>query len=119
MLLYPVYLRGEAYLAAGSPDKAAAEFQKMIDNPGLIANYPLGGMAHLGLARAYAAEAGIPVVSVVANSGPNSSSSLATSPPDFLAKSRAAYRGSIAIWKDGNPEIPLLMHARLEYSKLH
>jgi hypothetical protein len=62
VLLYPIYLRGEAYLAAGLPDKAQAEFQKILDHPGLVGNYLLGALAHLGIGRAYAMEAGIPVV---------------------------------------------------------
>lgn len=63
-LLYPICLRGEAYLAARLPDKAQAEFQKILDHPGLAGNYLLGSLAHLGIGRAYAMEAGVPLVSV-------------------------------------------------------
>ena len=51
--LYPVYVRGEAYLRAGDGVQAAAEFQKMIDHRGIVANFPLGALAHLQLGRAY------------------------------------------------------------------
>ncbi|PYX09542.1 MAG: hypothetical protein DMG88_06185 [Acidobacteria bacterium] len=52
--LYPVYLRGEAYLAAKQGTAAAVEFQKILDHPGVVANELIGALAHLGLARAYA-----------------------------------------------------------------
>ncbi len=52
--LYPVYLRGEAYLAAHQGAAAAAEFQKILDHPGVVVNEPIGALAHLGLGRAYA-----------------------------------------------------------------
>ena len=52
--LYPVYVRGEAYLAAHRSNEAAAEFQKILDHRGLVLNEPIGALSHLGLARAYA-----------------------------------------------------------------
>ena len=54
---YPIYLRGEAYLAGRRGNEAAAEFQKILDHPGVVLNEPIGALAHLGLARAYALEA--------------------------------------------------------------
>jgi hypothetical protein len=57
--LWPVYIRGEAYQAAGQASAAVGEFQKIIDHPGIVINCPTGALAHLGLARAYALEAGV------------------------------------------------------------
>ena len=117
-LLYPVYLRGEAYLAAGFPDKALAEFQKILDRPGLAGNYLLGSLAHLSLARAYAMEAGISKAPLVAKLNSNESADGINSRADALAKSRAAYQDFFTIWKDADPDIPLLKQAQMEYHKL-
>ncbi|HMK22252.1 MAG TPA: protein kinase [Terriglobales bacterium] len=91
--LYPVYLRGMAQLAAHNGAAAATEFQKFLDHRGIVLNYPLGALAHLGLARAYA-------ISGVS------------------AKSRAAYQDFFTLWKDADPDIPVLKEAKAEYGKL-
>jgi hypothetical protein len=91
--MYPVYVRGEAYLAERNGAGAAAEFQKFIDHPGVSINFPLGALARLGLARAYAL------------SGDS-------------AKSRKAYQDFFNLWKDADPDIPALKEARAEYDKV-
>ena len=91
--LYPVYLRGEAYLAAQQGSAAAAEFQKILDHPGLVVNEPIGALAHLGLARAYAL------------SGDS-------------VKSRTEYQNFLALWKNAEPDIPIMKQAKAEYAKL-
>ena len=91
--LYPAYVRGQAYLAIGDGPKAATEFRKLTDRPGLVLNYPLGALAHLGLARAYK------------SSGD-------------LKESRQAYGDFFALWKDADPDIPILKQAKAEYAKL-
>src|ERR1700728_3420440 len=91
--LYPVYLRGQAYLAAKQGAAAAAEFQKILDYSGVVGNEPIAALAHLGLARAYA-QAG------------------------DSAKSKSAYRDFLALWKDAEPDIPILKEAKAEYAKL-
>ena len=118
VLLYPIYLRGEAYLAAGLPDKAQAEFQKILDHPGLVGNYILGALAHLGIARAYAMDAGIPVIAVSGKSGAERHLSRALEPSDALAKARSAYQDFFFLWKDADPGIPILKQAQREYRKL-
>jgi predicted Zn-dependent protease len=91
--LYPVYVRGEALLASHQGAPAAAEFQKILDWSGVALNQPIGPVAHLGLARAYALAGD-------------------------TAKSRAAYDEFFAIWKDADPNIPTLIQAKSEYAKL-
>jgi tetratricopeptide (TPR) repeat protein/predicted Ser/Thr protein kinase len=91
--MYPVYVRGEAYLAEHNGAGAAAEFQKFIDHPGVSINFPLGGLARLGLARAYALSGD-------------------------TAKSRKAYQDFFNLWKDADPDIPALKEAKAEYEKL-
>ena len=91
--MYPVYVRGEAYLKAGKGQQAAAEFQKLSDHRGIVLNFPLGALAHLGLARAYALQGD-------------------------TAKSRTAYQDFFALWKDADPDIPILKEAKAEYAKL-
>ncbi len=118
VLLYPIYLRGEAYLAAGFPDKALAEFQKILDHPGLTGNYLLGSLAHLGIGRAYAMEAGIRVVSVPGKSGAEWHLSRALEPPDALAKARSAYQDFFSLWRDADAGIPILTRAQQEYRRL-
>jgi tetratricopeptide (TPR) repeat protein len=92
ILLCPVYVRGEAYLMLRDGN-AAAEFQKFIDHRGLVANFPWGALARLGLARAYALQGD-------------------------TAKTRAAYQDFLGIWKDADPDIPILKEAKAEYAKL-
>ena len=92
-LLYPVYIRGEAYLAMGRGSDAAREFQKVVDNRSVVQNCPLGALAHLGLGRAYAVQGD-------------------------SAKPRVAYQDFFALWKDADPDIPILKEAKAEYAKL-
>jgi Flp pilus assembly protein TadD/predicted Ser/Thr protein kinase len=91
--IYPAYVRGEAYHKMGRGLQAATEFQKFIDRRGVIMNFPLGALARLGLARAYA----------LAND---------------KSRSRAAYQDFFGIWKDADPDIPILKQAKGEYAKL-
>ncbi len=91
--LLPVYERGWAYLMLHDGNAAAAEFQKMIDHRGIVEKCPVGALAHLGLARAYALQSD-------------------------TAKSRAAYQDFLALWKDADPDIPILIQAKAEYAKL-
>jgi Flp pilus assembly protein TadD/predicted Ser/Thr protein kinase len=91
--LYPVFVRGEAFLAAHQGSSAAAEFQKIIDHHALVFNEPIGALAHLGLARAYALSGD-------------------------TAKARTSYQDFLALWKDADPDIPILKQAKAEYAKL-
>jgi eukaryotic-like serine/threonine-protein kinase len=91
--LYPVYVRGEAYLAAHKGNEAAAEFQKIHDHRGIVVNAPVGALAHLGLGRAYVLQGDIP-------------------------KAKAAYQDFLTLWKDADPDIPVLQKAKAEYAKL-
>ena len=91
--LYPVYVRGEAYLTAHQGSEAAAEFQKILDHPGVVVNEPIGALAHLGLARAYAMQGD-------------------------TSKAKAAYQDFLTLWKDADPDIPILIAAKAEYAKL-
>ena len=90
---YPVYLRGEAYLAAHQGSAAAAEFQKILDHPGVVQNEPIGALAHLGLARTHALSGD-------------------------TAKAKSAYQDFFALWKDADSDIPILKEAKAEYAKL-
>jgi serine/threonine protein kinase/tetratricopeptide (TPR) repeat protein len=96
--LCPVYVRGEAYLALHDGKSAAAEFQKFIDHYGLVGNFPWGALARLGMARAYALEA--------------------DADPAVRGKARAAYENFLTLWKDADPDIPILKQAKAEYAKL-
>ena len=100
---YPIYLRGEAYLAGRRGNEAAAEFQKILDHPGVVLNEPIGVLAHLGLARAYALGA---------------QSSQGADADGSRAKARAAYHDFLTLWKDADPDIPILKEAKAEYAKL-
>jgi serine/threonine protein kinase len=91
--LYPAYLRGQAQLMAHNGTAAAAEFQKFLDHRGIVVNFPLGALAHLGLARAYALSGD-------------------------LAKAKTAYQDFLLLWKDANPDISILKEAKAEYAKL-
>jgi serine/threonine protein kinase/tetratricopeptide (TPR) repeat protein len=91
--LYPVYVRGQAFLAAHQGTQAAAEFQKILDWRGVVANEPIGALALLGLARSHALAGD-------------------------AAKSRAAYNAFLFLWKDADPNIPILQQATTEYAKL-
>jgi tetratricopeptide (TPR) repeat protein len=91
--LYPVFIRGEAYLAAHQGPEAAAEFQKVLDHRGIVVNSAMGAVAHLGLARAYALQGD-------------------------TVKAKAAYQDFLTLWKDADPDIPILIAAKAEYAKL-
>jgi eukaryotic-like serine/threonine-protein kinase len=101
--LIPVYVRGEAYLTLGDGDRAAGEFQKFIDHRGAVGNFPWGALARLGLARAYALEA---------------QSAQRAGAEAARAKVRAAYQEFLTLWKDADPDIPVLKQAKAEYAKL-
>ena len=92
--LYPVYIRGEAFLMAKQGKEAAAEYQKILDHRGVVINGPIGVLAHLGLGRAYA------------RSGDT-------------AKAKIEYQNFLASWKDADPDIPILKQAKSEYASLH
>jgi eukaryotic-like serine/threonine-protein kinase len=91
--LYPAYVRGEAYLAARQGREAAVEFQKILDHRGIVVSDPVGALAHLQLGRAYAL------------SGDKT-------------KAKTAYQDFLALWKDADPDIPILKQAKAEYAKL-
>jgi DNA-binding winged helix-turn-helix (wHTH) protein len=100
---YPIYVRGGAYLAGGQGNEAAAEFQKILDHLGIVLNEPIGALAHLGLARAYALEA---------------QSMQGTDADVARAKARTAYIDFLTLWKDADPDVPILKQAKAEYAKL-
>jgi eukaryotic-like serine/threonine-protein kinase len=109
--LYPVYVRGKAYLAARKGAEAAVEFQKILDHRGIVINEPIGALAHLGLARAYALQAGFGAPgSTPPISGSNQS--------EMTGKASAAYKDFFKLWKDADPDIPILSAAKSEFSKL-
>jgi predicted Zn-dependent protease len=91
--LCPACLRGEAYLMLHDGNAAAAEFQKFIDHRGIVVNFPWGALARLGLARAYALQGN-------------------------TVKTRAAYQDLLTLWKDADPDIPILKQAKAEYANL-
>jgi len=91
--LYPAYVRGEAYLAAGRGQEAAAEFQKVLDHRGIVFADPIGALAHLQLGRAL----------------------VLLGEKD---KARSAYKDFLNLWKDADPDIPVLKQASAEYAKL-
>jgi serine/threonine protein kinase/tetratricopeptide (TPR) repeat protein len=101
--LYPVYVRGEAYLAAGQGSAAAAEFQKTIDHSGIVWNCWTGALAHLGVARANALE---------------SRTSQGADADAARVRALAAYKDFLTLWKDADPDIPILKEAKTEYAKL-
>jgi tetratricopeptide (TPR) repeat protein/predicted Ser/Thr protein kinase len=91
--LYPVYVRGDAYLAGHQGIEAAAEFQKILGNRGVVQNESIGVLSHLGLARAYVMQGD-------------------------TAKAKAAYQNFLTLWKDADPDIPIFIAAKSEYAKL-
>ena len=91
--MYSVYMRGESYLAAHRGNEAAAEFQKILDHRGIVTNAPIGALAHLGLGRAYVL------------SGDKT-------------RAKSAYQDFLALWKDADPDIPMLKQAKEEYARL-
>ena len=91
--LYPAYIRGQAYLAVHNGAAAAAEFQKLLDHRGIVLNFPLGALARLQLGRAYVGSGN-------------------------TAKAKTDYQDFLALWKDADPDIPILKQAKAEYAKL-
>jgi len=91
--MYPAYVRGLAYLAQRNGPGAAAEFQKFLDHTGIVQNFLLGSLAHLQLARAYVLSSD-------------------------TAKAKTAYQDFLTLWKDADPDIPILKEAKAEYAKL-
>jgi eukaryotic-like serine/threonine-protein kinase len=91
--LYPVYIRGLAFLTARNGAAAAGEFQKIIDHRSIVLNLPLGALAHLQLGRAYVLSGN-------------------------TARARIAYQDFFNVWKDAELDIPILKEAKAEYSKL-
>jgi serine/threonine protein kinase/tetratricopeptide (TPR) repeat protein len=117
--LCPVDARGAAYLALGRGAEAAVEFQKILDHPGLVGNFPIGALARLGLGRAYALQAGVDIAGE-AKLGADAASGNTRHAPlaEALAKARSAYQDFFALWKDADPDIPILKEAKAEYAKL-
>jgi len=101
--LYPTYVRGEAYLAAGQGNAAAAEFQKILDHSGIVWNCWTGALAHLGVARANALQ---------------SRTSQGADADAARVRALAAYKDFLTLWKDADPDIPILKQAKVEYAKL-
>lgn len=91
--LYPVYVRGQVYLASHNGAAAVGEFQKIIDHGGIVQNFPLGALAHLQLGRAYVLTGD-------------------------TAKAKAAYQDFFNLWKDADPDIPILKEAKAEFAKM-
>jgi tetratricopeptide (TPR) repeat protein len=91
--LYPAYVRGEAYQVARNGRAAAAEFQKLLDHRGIVVNFVTGALAHLQIGRSYAMAGD-------------------------TASAKAAYKDFFALWKDAEPDIPILTQAKAEYAKL-
>ncbi len=101
--LYPTYIRGEAYLAAGEGTAAAAEFQKILDHSGIVDTCWTGALAHLGVARANALQ---------------SRNSQGADADAARVRALAAYKDFLTLWKDADPDIPILKEAKAEYAKL-
>jgi tetratricopeptide (TPR) repeat protein len=91
--LYPVYVRGEAYLAAHQGAEAATEFQKILDHRGIMVSDPIRALAHLQIGRAYAMQGD-------------------------SAEAKAVYQDFLTLWRDADPDIPILQQAKAEYAKL-
>jgi serine/threonine protein kinase/tetratricopeptide (TPR) repeat protein len=101
--LYPVYVRGEAYLADGQGKAAAAEFQKIVDHSGIVGTCWSGALAHLGVARANTLE---------------SRTSHGADADTARVRALAAYKDFLTLWKDADPDVPILKQAKVEYAKL-
>jgi serine/threonine protein kinase/tetratricopeptide (TPR) repeat protein len=100
---FHVYVRGNAYLAAGQGTAAAAEFQKILDHSGIVWNCWTGALAHLGVARANALQ---------------SRTSQGADADAARTRALAAYKDFLTLWKDADPDIPILKEAKAEYAKL-
>ncbi len=92
-MMIPAYLRGQAYLVVQQGKEAEAEFQRILSHRGVVLNFPLGALARLGLARSYTLQGD-------------------------TARARAAYQEFLTLWKDADPDIPVLKQAKAEYAKL-
>jgi tetratricopeptide (TPR) repeat protein len=101
--LYPTYVRGVAYLAAGQGSAAAAEFQKILNHSGIVWNCWTGALSHLGVARANALQ---------------SRTSQGADADAARVRALAAYKDFLDLWKDADPETPILREAKAEYAKL-
>jgi tetratricopeptide (TPR) repeat protein len=101
--LYPTYVRGEVYFAAGQGKEAAAEFQKIIDHSGIVWNCWTGALAHLGLARANALQA---------------KTSQGADADAARTRALTAYKDFLTLWKDADPDILIYRQAKAEYAKL-
>jgi hypothetical protein len=101
--LYYVYVRGEAFLAAGHGSAAAAEFQKILDHSGIVWNCWTGALAHLGVARANALQA---------------RTAQGADADAARVRALAAYKDFLTLWEDADPDIPILKEAKAEYAKL-
>ena len=117
-------MRAQACFAGHQGNAAATEFQKILDHPGAVRNELIGALAHIGLGRAYALEADIDVAPVP-HAGPAHTAlpiPLGQVPggatPDAFAKARAPYQDFFALWKDADPDIPILRQAKAVYAKL-
>jgi len=91
--LYPAYVRGQAYVQAGRGREAAAEFQRVLDHRGIVLADPIGALAHLQLGRALV---------LLGESD----------------RARSAYDDFLTLWKDADPDVPVLKEASAEYAKL-
>ena len=91
--LYPVYIRGEAYLAAHDNKAAIGEFQEILEHPGMSVNEPIAALAHLGIARAHAAQGD-------------------------KDRARSSYQDFLSLWKEADPALAILKHAKAEYAGL-
>ena len=91
--MFPIYTRGQAYLQAKKGAEAAAEFQKIVDHRGIVPTDPVHSLAKLGLGRAYVLTGD-------------------------TAKAKSAYQDFLALWKDADPDVPVLKEAKTEYSRL-
>ena len=101
--LYPTYVRGEAYLANGQGKEAATEFQKILDHSGIVWNCWTGALAYLGVARANALQ---------------SRTSQGADADAARVRALAAYKDFLTLWKDADPDIPILKQAKTEYARL-
>jgi tetratricopeptide (TPR) repeat protein len=102
--LYPTYIRGQAYLAAGQGAEAAAEFQKILDHNGMVWNCWTGALAHLGVARGNALE-------TKTTQGADADAA--------RVRALGAYKDFLGLWKDADAGIPVYQQAKAEYAKLH
>ena len=91
--LYPAYLRGQGYLLAHNGSAAVTEFKKLLDHRGVVLNFVTGALANFQLGRAYAMAGD-------------------------TAKAKAAYKDFLTLWKDADPDIPILKQAKAEYARL-